>query len=208
MTWELWAAFVAATVVLLAVPGPTVALVVSYAVAGGRRSAWATIPGVTLGDTIALTVSLAGAGAVLAASATLFTVLKLAGAGYLIWLGWQRWRLAWRGSKAMAVAPVKPESGRRMFWNCTLVTALNPKGITFFVAFLPQFVNPAQPVLGQFVALGATFTFLAATMMLGYALLAGAVSAQRQALVRAGNWIAGGFLIGAGLMTAAVRRTS
>ena len=206
MTWELWAAFVAATIVLLAVPGPTVALVVSYAVAGGRRTAWASVPGIALGDLIAMTVSLAGAGAVLAASATLFTVLKLAGAGYLIWLGLQRWRLAWQGGGAQPVAARVPESGRRMFWNCAVVTALNPKGITFFVAFVPQFIDPSQPVLGQFVVLEATFVGLAATMMLAYAMLAGSVSARRGSLVRLGNWVAGSCLIGAGLVTAVARR--
>lgn len=87
MPFELWLAFAAASAALLAIPGPTVILVVSYALGQGRASGWATVPGVTLGDFMAMTVSLAGAGAVLAASADLFLVLKLCGAAYLIWLG-------------------------------------------------------------------------------------------------------------------------
>ncbi|MBO6785197.1 MAG: LysE family translocator, partial [Alphaproteobacteria bacterium] len=92
MSLELWLAFTAASAVLLAIPGPTVMLVVSYALGRGRASAWATVPGVTLGDFTAMTVSLFGAGAVLAASADLFTALKLAGAAYLVWLGIRLWR--------------------------------------------------------------------------------------------------------------------
>lgn len=92
MALEIWLAFALASAVLLSIPGPTVLLVVSYALARGRSSAWATVPGVTLGDFTAITASLLGAGALLQASATLFTVLKLAGAAYLIWLGIQTWR--------------------------------------------------------------------------------------------------------------------
>ena len=92
MSWELWIAFVVASSALLAIPGPTVLIVVSYALGKGRRTAWATVPGLTLGDFTAMTISLMGAGAILAASAELFTVLKLAGAAYLIWLGVRLWR--------------------------------------------------------------------------------------------------------------------
>ena len=192
------------------------ALVVGYAAAGGRRTAWATVPGVVLGDFIAMTISLAGAGAVLAASAGLFTVLKLVGAGYLIWIGLERWKAA------LATATPGPGasggaagngSGRRMFWNCTLVTALNPKSLTFFVAFVPQFVDPARGVAGQFVVLEATFLVLAGLSVATYALTVGALRSRaaggRPAIaLRAGNWLAGGFLIGAGVLTAVVRRAS
>ena len=82
MSIELWLAFVLASAALLAIPGPTVMLVASYALGRGRRTGWATVPGVTLGDFTAMTVSLLGAGAIVAASATLFTALKFAGAAY------------------------------------------------------------------------------------------------------------------------------
>ena len=92
MSLELWIAFTLTSSALLAIPGPTVMVVVSYALAKGRSSAWATVPGVTLGDFTAMTVSVLGAGAILAASAALFTALKFFGAAYLIWLGIQLWR--------------------------------------------------------------------------------------------------------------------
>ena len=79
MILESWIAFAVATTVLLLVPGPTITIVVSYALARGRSSGWATVTGATLGDFTAMTLSLAGAGAILAASATLFTILKLLG---------------------------------------------------------------------------------------------------------------------------------
>jgi threonine/homoserine/homoserine lactone efflux protein len=94
MTLELWFAFVLASSALLILPGPTILLVLSYALAQGRRSALPTVVGVALGDLTALTLSLVGLGAVLAASATAFTLLKWFGALYLIWLGVRLWRAA------------------------------------------------------------------------------------------------------------------
>ena len=160
MSWELWIAFVAASSALLAIPGPTVLIVVSYALGKGRQSAWATVPGLTLGDFTAMTVSLMGAGAVLAASAELFTVLKLAGAAYLIWLGIKLWRA--RPDPGVTTGAAIGGDGRQMFLNSFVVTALNPKSIVFFIAFVPQFIDPAAPVLWQFVILETTFLFLAA----------------------------------------------
>jgi threonine/homoserine/homoserine lactone efflux protein len=208
MSLEIWLAFAAASTALLVVPGPTVMLVVSYALGRGRSSALATVPGVSLGDFTAMTISLAGAGAVLATSATLFTVLKLLGAAYLVWLGIQLWRA---GDTLGAIRGVKSKADRRrMFWNAYVVTALNPKGVVFFVAFVPQFVDPAAPLLAQFVILEATFVTLAAVNVAIWALLAGQMRArfQRPAALRLINRIGGSFLIGAGLLTAAARRNA
>jgi homoserine/homoserine lactone efflux protein len=205
MSMELWIAFALASSVLLAVPGPTVMVVVSYALGKGRSSAWATVPGVTLGDFTAMTLSLLGAGAVLAASASLFTALKLVGAGYLIWLGIQLWRA---DPTLKVLAERNRSDGRRMFWNAYVVTALNPKSIVFFIAFVPQFVDPGEPVLGQFVILEATFLTLAAVNVALWALLVGEMRArfQRPGALRLINRVGAGFLIGAGLITAATRR--
>jgi len=207
MSLELWFAFVVATIVLLTVPGPTVILVVSYALGRGRASAWATVPGVTLGDFTAMTVSLLGAGAVLAASATLFTALKLAGAAYLVWLGVR----LWRADPTLKVSRADTATdGWRMFWNAYVVTALNPKSIIFFVAFVPQFVDPTVPAVPQFILLEATFLVLAAVNVAIWAVLAGRLRAcfDRPAALRTINRIGGSLLIGAGLLTAAIRRTS
>lgn len=207
MSFELWFAFAAASAALLAVPGPTVMLVVSYALGHGRGSGWATVPGVTLGDFAAMTVSLLGAGAVLAASATLFTVLKLAGAAYLIWLGIKLWRAEPVLDDVQAAASGVPASA--MFRNAFVVTALNPKGIVFFVAFVPQFVDPAAAVLPQFAILEVTFLVMAAANVAVWAVLAGHMRSRfkRPETLKLVNRTGASFLIGAGVLTAALRRS-
>ena len=206
MALDVWLAFVAASVALLMVPGPTVVLAISYALGRGRSSAWATVPGTTLGDFVAMTVSLLGAGAVLAASATLFTVLKWLGALYLIWLGIKLWR-AGVDPSALTTKPAKSEL-RDMFRNAFVVTALNPKSIVFFVAFVPQFIDPAAPALVQFAILEATFLVLAAVNILVWVLLAGQMQArfQRPETLRWVNRTGACFLMGAGVLTATLRR--
>lgn len=207
MTLEIWVAFALASAALLAIPGPTVMLVVSYALRKGRSSGWATIPGVTLGDFVAMTISLAGAGAILAASATLFTVLKLAGAAYLIWLGIGLWRT----EPEQLDIPREPHGEMRsMFVNSFVVTALNPKSIVFFIAFVPQFVDPTAPLLFQFVVLEATFLTLAALNILIWVLLVGRMRERftQTSTLRLVNRIGGSFMIGAGLLTAVTRRVT
>lgn len=205
MSIELWFAFVVACIPLLAVPGPTVLLVVSYALSRGKSSAWATVPGVALGDFTAMTVSLIGAGAVLATSATLFTALKLIGAAYLIWLGIKLWRSdpepgAFDNAEAAS-------STKEMFWSAYIVTALNPKSIVFFVAFVPQFVNTSASTLHQFVVLEITFLVLATISAALWAVLAGQarLKLRQPKTLKLVNRTGGGFLIGAGIITAAIR---
>jgi threonine/homoserine/homoserine lactone efflux protein len=208
MSVELWLAFAVASIALLAIPGPTVMLVVSYALGRGRQTGWVTVPGVTLGDFTAMTVSLLGAGVILAASATLFTVLKLAGAAYLVWLGVRLWRANPTVDAINGVA--KDRGGWAMFWNAFVVTALNPKGIVFFIAFVPQFVVAERALLPQLIILEITFLVLAAINVTLWAILAGEMRARFQspAMLRITSRIGGCFLIGAGLLTAVVRRAS
>ncbi len=206
MSIEVWIAFVVASSVLLAVPGPTVMLVVSYALGRGKQTGWATVPGVALGDFTAMTASLLGAGAVLATSATLFTMLKLVGAAYLIWLGIGLWRAEPKLSGLEETG--SDTNSKSMFWNAYIVTALNPKSIIFFVAFVPQFVDPAAAVLPQFVILEATFLFLAAVGAAVWAILAGNLRDRfrRPETLRKVNRAGAGFLVGAGLLTAITQR--
>ena len=206
MALELWFAFVVSSCVLLVVPGPTVMLVVSTALSKGKGTAWSTVPGVALGDVTAITASLAGAGAVLAASSTLFTAMKLVGAAYLVWLGIKLWRAKPETAEFQALET--PRGGRSLFWQAYVVTALNPKGIVFFVAFLPQFLDPRAAALPQFLLLGTTFVVLATVVVTLWAMLAGKLRERlrRPAALRLVNRLGGSFLIGAGLLTAAVRR--
>jgi threonine/homoserine/homoserine lactone efflux protein len=206
MPFEHWLAFTAAAAILLAIPGPTVLLVVSYTLAQGRRASVATVAGTALGDFTAMTASMLGLGALLAASATLFTALKWAGAAYLVWLGIRLWR-------APPVAPGLPGAAavpaRRMFLHAYAVTTLNPKSIVFFMAFLPQFLDTGAPLLPQMIVLETTFLVLATANAAAYALAAAAARRhiRRAAVQRAVNRVGGSLLIGAGVAAFAWRRT-
>ena len=200
MTFESWAAFTAASAVLLIIPGPTVLLVVSYALGQGWRTVLPMTVGVALGDFTAMTLSILGVGALLAASATLFTILKWAGAAYLVYLGIR----LWRAGGALDAAPrTDAVSSAKMLGHAWLVTALNPKSITFFVAFLPAFLDPQADFLTQMLVFETTFLVLAFANAFGYALVAararGFVANPRA--IGIVNKVGGGLLIGAGAAT-------
>jgi threonine/homoserine/homoserine lactone efflux protein len=205
---EIWAAFVVAAGVVLIIPGPTIILVISQAIANGRRAVLPLAAGVTLGDFTAMTLSLLGLGAILAASAALFSVLKWIGAAYLIYLGIKLWRS--NPEKHEIRLSATGTSKRSLFKSAFIVTALNPKSIAFFVAFLPQFVSAQSETFPQFLVLGATFLFLAALNATLYALFAGQLrDTMQNARVR--RWFdrcGGSALIGAGLVTATLQRSS
>jgi threonine/homoserine/homoserine lactone efflux protein len=209
MSLTLWLAFVAAATILVLIPGPTVTLVVGYALSQGRRAALATAFGVALGDFTAMTASLAGLGAVLAASAALFTAVKIAGAAYLIFLGFK----LWTAPVGTNVAPETPDpaekSHRAMFWHAFAVTALNPKSIVFFVAFVPQFIDGAAPYGPQVMILVATFVTLGLSNALAYAYAASGARLflNRPTVLRTINRVGGGLLMGAGA-SAAIMRSS
>jgi threonine/homoserine/homoserine lactone efflux protein len=204
MAFETWLAFAAASAVLLIIPGPTILLVVSYALGQGWRTALPMAVGVALGDFSAMTLSMLGVGALLAASATVFAVLKWAGAAYLIWLGVKLWRA---GGALDAKPRTDAASTLKMLGHAWLVTALNPKGITFFVAFLPQFLDPQASFWTQMLVFEATFLILAFANALGYALVAARARSlvQREGTMRVVNRVGGSLLIGAGVAAVSVR---
>ncbi|MBI1218766.1 MAG: LysE family translocator [Rhodobacteraceae bacterium] len=206
MSLDLWLAFVAAATVLLMIPGPTILLVVSYSLTQGRRVALAMALGVALGDFIAMTASLLGLGAVVLASAHLFTALKWIGAVYLVWMGIKLLRA--RPQLGDLAAPA-PKAARAIFAHAATVTALNPKSIAFFIAFVPQFLRLDAPLGPQFATLIATFVTLATLNALGYALLADRLRARirRPAVLAWMNRAGGTALIGMGALTASLARS-
>ena len=205
MSFQLWLAFVAAATVLLMLPGPTILLVISYSLTQGRRVALAMALGVALGDFIAMSASLLGLGAVVLASAKLFTALKWIGAAYLVWMGI---RLLRSTPRLDDIATPEPKAARAVFAHAATVTALNPKSIAFFIAFVPQFLRPAAPLAPQFATLIATFVTLATLNALLYALLADRLRARirRPAVLRWMNRAGGTALIGMGALTAGLAR--
>ena len=205
MSLHHWLGFVAASGVLLAIPGPTVLLVISYALGHGRRSAYATVAGVALGDFTAMTASMLGLGAMLAASAALFTVLKWVGAAYLVYLGIKLWRAP--VATAGQDEPTGETRPGRIFLHTYAVTALNPKSIVFFVAFLPQFLDRHADFWTQMLIFETTFLALAFTNAFGYALIACRARAivRNPRAIRIFNRTGGTLLVGAGIATVAMR---
>ncbi|AYD00889.1 LysE family translocator [Neorhizobium sp. NCHU2750] len=210
MSIEHWLAFAAASAVLLAIPGPTILLVISYSLSHGRKVASATVAGVALGDFTAMTASMLGLGALLATSAMLFTLLKWVGAAYLIYLGIKLWRAPVAGQAAADEGETPSVLPLRVFLHTYAVTALNPKSIVFFVAFLPQFLDLARPLFFQMVVFEVTFLVLATINATLYGLLASmARDTIRQPKVqKVVNRTGGTLMIGAGLLSLGFKRAA
>lgn len=206
MPLDTWLAFVATSCIVLVIPGPTVLLVSGFSLARGAGRAWWSALGAALGDATALSCSLMGLGAFLQASAGLFTAVKLAGALYLVWMGLGMLRRAggFRPGAVQAM-PGHERTRRRMFLEGYVVTALNPKSILFFVAFVPQFLTPGPDQTAQMLAVLATFTPLAFCNALGYVLLADRArrTAADPRAARVFQRLGGAALVGAGVWTAA-----
>jgi threonine/homoserine/homoserine lactone efflux protein len=205
MTLHTWLAFIGASIIILLIPGPTILLVIGDSLANRGRSAWSTVAGVAAGDTTAMAVSLAGAGALLAASATAFTVLKLIGGSYLVYLGIKSILSArrLRDDAPEARIPVQQKSAGRRFLSAWTVTALNPKSIVFFVAFVPQFMSAEQTFLSQSAILLPTFVILAAANASMYALAAKLLAKRLTSVAaqRRFGYTGGAVMVGAGTLT-------
>lgn len=209
MEFALWLGFVLASLALLIAPGPTVILVASYAMTHGRTVALATAAGVAAGDFVAMSTSLLGLGALVLASAELFVTLKWIGAAYLAYLG-VRLLLARPGAGLGEVTAGRAVRRSALFGHAFTVTALNPKSIVFFIAFVPQFIRPEAPLAPQFAILIATFVTLAALNAVAYALLADRLRA-RLARPAVALWLGragGAVLVALGVLTAATRRAA
>lgn len=168
-------AFAAASVVLVLIPGPSVLFVLGRSIAYGRRAGVLSVLGNALGTVPAVLAVAFGVGALVAASAVAFTALKLIGAAYLVWLGVQAIRH--RNDHAAPEAGT-PTGAGRLLWQGFVVGATNPKTIAFFVAVLPQFVDPTTgPVWAQLLILGAMFQLIALTCDSVWALAAGSARA-------------------------------
>jgi homoserine/homoserine lactone efflux protein len=153
-----WALYAVAAVGLSLTPGPNGLLALTHGALYGTKKTLATIFGGLLGFAVVIGMSMFGIGALLQASAELLTVLKWVGGAYLVWLGVQVWRSEPIGVDA-ASGP-KASKPSQLFSQGFLSAVTNPKGILFFVAFLPQFIDPNTSLLLQFVIMAATFVFV------------------------------------------------
>src|SRR5438034_5264533 len=169
------APFCAAALALIVVPGPAVIYVVTQSIDKGRRAGLVSTLGIGCGGLVHVAAATAGLSALIASSASAFTVVKLAGAAYLIAIG--LWRLAGRGEDEAAER--EPVAARRLFWQGAVVNVLNPKTALFFLAFLPQFVDPDRGAVAlQAAVLGVVFVALAVLSDSTYAVVTPALAAR------------------------------
>ena len=166
-----FALFAAASLAFLVIPGPSVFYIVTRGLAQGRRAAVTSMLGVQAGVLVHVVAAAFGVSALIASSATAFTIVKYAGAAYLVLLGVRK--LLARDDGDTEPEPVGSSSGSRLFWQGVIVNVLNPKTALFFLAFLPQFVDPAAgPVAPQMLVLGTLLVGLGVLSDGTYALLA------------------------------------
>jgi threonine/homoserine/homoserine lactone efflux protein len=203
-------AFLLAVLLISASPGPAMALILRRAALHGTRAAVPTVLGLELGLFLWALAAGAGLAAVVAASELAYTVLRVVGAGVLLWLGVRAWRSAWsdRGSAEPASRPRQARSARGAFAEGVLVQLANPKAAVFLFAFYPQFVPAEGPVLAWTAALALLQVSVETVLYLGLAAAVGRASAwfRRPRIRRRVEAASGTVLVGLGLRVAASSR--
>jgi threonine/homoserine/homoserine lactone efflux protein len=206
-SWSTFAVFVPAALLLLVVPGPAVVYIVTRSVDQGRPAGIASVLGVTTGSVAHVFAAALGVSLVLARSAEVFTVMKLAGAAYLVVLGVRR---LLTGPSGDVIAAAREHSLRRLYGQGVVVQTLNPKVAIFFLAFLPQFVDPTRGAAAlQILVLGFTFALLGMLSDGTYALLSSSVATRVTAsasIRRRLDRVSGAVYIGLGVLAAVARR--
>jgi threonine/homoserine/homoserine lactone efflux protein len=202
MNYQLFAAFMLITLVLVLTPGPIVTLVIATGATRGVRAGLITVAGSTIGNALLVSGIALGLSLVIQYAAVIFEWLRWIGAAYLIWLGIQSWRHA--GSAATAIEPSSHVYFRRGF----LAAITNPKTIAFFTAFLPQFVDPSLPVGHQLLVMCSVAVVMASVTDCGWAVLAGAGRSffLRKTSARWLGRISGLALMGGGIWLSLARR--
>jgi threonine/homoserine/homoserine lactone efflux protein len=199
MSLELYAAYLVACLVIILVPGPTVTLIIANSMRHGSRAGLLNVAGTQLGLAVMIAIVGIGLTSTIAAMGHWFEWIRLAGAAYLIWLGWKMLRSG--GETADGSPAPAPRGG--FFLQGLLVAISNPKTLIFFGAFFPQFMDPAGDHALQVVIMGLTAMIFAAVSDSGYALLAGRAGKMLTAKrIKALSRVSGGFLIGGGLWLA------
>jgi homoserine/homoserine lactone efflux protein len=206
MSTDVWLSFVLASMILCFSPGPTVFLVMGQSLSHGKTSVIPLVAGVLSGDVIAMSISLLGLGALLATSAVLFSIFKWLAAAYLIYLGLKTWRSKLDVQNA---DPVLGKNGK-IFKQALVVTALNPKGIIFFIAFFPLFIDADKAVLPQMLIMALSFLMASALSAAFYAIFSGYLRSKIKSVQvqKVFNKISGTMLVGAGTVTATLRQSA
>ncbi|TOK19031.1 homoserine/homoserine lactone efflux protein [Vibrio parahaemolyticus] len=204
MDTHVWLAYVVTAIVFSLAPGSGTVNSISNGLSYGTRKSLGAIVGLQIGLAIHIALVGAGIGALVAQSATAFTIIKWVGAAYLVWLGIQKWRDT---SGLIANESHKEVSGSALLYKAVLINLTNPKSIVFLVALFPQFIDPAKDQLTQLLALGVTTVVIDACVMLGYTTLA----AQMGRFIRSDkimgkiNKVFGSMFMGCGALLAAAK---
>jgi len=204
VTLAVWLGFLAASILIAVTPGPGAVISMSTGMRHGYWSALMAILGLQAAILVHLAIVALGLGAVLAASESAFFLIKIFGAAYLVWLGIQKWR-----APAIPIdANVPTVRSKGLFLQGVLVNLTNPKAIVFIAALVPQFVDPAQPQLQQYLLIAATLCATDLAVMSGYALAAVHLGRwlHDPAAIRGQNRFFGGLFISAGALLAASSR--
>jgi threonine/homoserine/homoserine lactone efflux protein len=203
----LWGLFAVASLLLLVTPGPAVLYIVARSISQGRQAGLVSVLGIHLGTVFHVAAAAAGLSALLASSALAFAIVKYAGAGYLMWIGIST---LMAGDPHPAAKPAPVHSLRRIFRDGFVVNLFNPKTAIFFLAFLPQFVDPAHgPLHWQILVLGLTFMGLGILSDGAFALAAGTAGdflRRNRRYLRFQRWFAGLSFCGLGITAALVTR--
>jgi threonine/homoserine/homoserine lactone efflux protein len=186
--------------VLLAIPGPAVLYIVATSVDGGRRNGLLSVAGVHLGSLVHIAAAVAGLSALIVSSAIAFSAVKYVGAAYLVFVGIRK--LLGKDEPTEAAEERPPRSGRRVFSQGVVVNVLNPKTALFFLAFLPQFVDPDRPVWTQTIVLGLCWVGLGLLSDGAYALAGGTIGRVLRRRRRAVRYASGGIFVGLGAVAA------
>jgi len=196
MNLHTWLIYLLAAIGLSLSPGPNSLLALTHGALHGRRKALYTIFGGALGFIIIIALSMFGIGALLKASLVWLVVMKWIGGAYLVWLGIQVWR-----SPAIGVevgSSTEPRAGRSLFQQGALSALTNPKGILFFAAFLPQFIDPGRSLFVQFVIMAGTFAFIEIATEVFIASMAHRISPWLRRVGRRFNQTCGGVFMAIG----------
>jgi threonine/homoserine/homoserine lactone efflux protein len=194
-----FALFVPAAIVLLAIPGPAVLYIVATSVVGGRRAGLVSVAGIHLGSIVHVAAAVAGLSALVVSSAIAFSVVKYAGAAYLVLVGIRKWLE--KDDPIHIERP--PRALRRVFVQGAIVNVLNPKTALFFLAFLPQFVDDSRTVWSQVAILGLCFVALGMISDSTYALAGGTLGRFLRRRRKAVRYASGATFVGLGATAAA-----
>lgn len=209
MEFTTWLTFFAASWAISISPGPGAIASMSAGLNHGFRYGYVTVFGLVLGIWSQLLIVGVGLGALIAASATAFTLVKWLGVAYLVWLGIAQWRAPARPMVALSDTGVVV-SRRSLILKAWMINVVNPKGTVFLLAVVPQFINLSQPLLAQYLIIGATLAFTDMVVMAGYTALASRVlgALKEPSHIRAMNRTFGGLFVLAGSLLALFKRAS